>query len=293
MFKRVLLNTIKNMRRSPYQAIAATIVVAMTFFVTYEFGLVMLGAQKVLTYFETRPQVTAFFTDEVTEANLLGLKQSMEQQAYVSSVNYISKQKALEIYREQNKQDPLLLEMVTADILPASLEVSATSVDKLPQIQSDLLAVKGVEEVVYQQDIVERLTKWTRGLWKAGMIRIVLLTLMSFLVLTIIISLRVSTKRAEITTMRLLGATAWFINGPFVVEGAIYGILGSIIAWGITYILLLYETPMLMSFVGDVGLLPINPLMMLELLVVMSFVALVLGMLSGSISSARFGSKEK
>jgi cell division transport system permease protein len=293
MLKRIFINTFRNIRRAPYQALAAILVLTLTFLVTDVFVLVLLGSQKVMNYFETRPQVTAFFTDQVSENAILGLKQQLENQDYVANVTYISKQKALEIYREQNKDDPLLLEMVTADILPASLEVSAKAVGNLPKIKNDLTGVTGVEEVVYQQDIVEALTKWTRGIWVAGIFLVSVLMFTSLLVLTLIISMKVSAKRQEISTIRLLGAAPWFINGPYLLEGAFYGVVGSVVAWGIMYILLLYATPLLVSFLKDMNVLPVNPLFMLLLLTIMSLIAAGLGMISGTLSSGRYGNKER
>lgn len=287
--KRAFHNAWLNVRRSPFQAMAAILVVAMTFFMIYEFGLVLGGSYKVLNYFETRPQVTAFFNDEVNEETILQLKQSLEQQAYVKSVKYISKIEALALYREQNKQDPLLLEMVTADILPASLEVQASNVEGLATIKTTLSDSAGVEEVVYQQDVIEKLTNWTKGIWKASLIRVGMLGLMTFGVLTVIISIRVSMKKKEIVTMKLLGAGKGFIRGPFIIEGAIYGFFGSCLSWGLTYILLLYETPMLLKFIGEVGVLPVSPILMLELWGVITVMAVFLGMISGYVSSSRYG----
>src|SRR4030067_1202170 len=133
--RRILINTYRNTRRSPYQALAAIIVLTLTSFVAYLFILFWLGSQVVLNYFETRHQVTAFFKDDVNETTILEIKANLEQQPSLRKVNYVSKAEALEIYQEQNQNDPLLLEMVTAEILPASLEVAATTIDDLAHVK--------------------------------------------------------------------------------------------------------------------------------------------------------------
>ena len=166
--KRIVTNALKNIRRSPYQSIAAVLILTLSIFVTQIFFLLSFTSQLVLQYFETRPQVTAFFTDDVSEEIILSLKQQFEAQSYVNEIVYVSKEEALKIYREQNSDDPLLLEMVTADILPASLEVSATTVDDLPIIAQELEKTSGVEEVAYQTDVVDALKKWTSGIRIGG-----------------------------------------------------------------------------------------------------------------------------
>lgn len=288
--KRILINSFRNIRRSPYQALAAIMVLTVTFFVAVVFMVLMVGSHTVLTYFETRPQVTAFFNDTVSEEALLNLKAELEKQETVAGVRYISKPEALLIYQEQNQDDPLLLEMVTADILPASLEVSAKAVEHLPGIKVTLEQSAGVEEVVFQQDVIDALTKWTRGIRIAGVVLVSVLIFTSVLVMTIIISLKVSSKRQEISTLRLLGASRWFIHGPFIIEGAWYGMIGALLAWGSVYLLILYATPILLDFFGDIPVLPVPLATMLLILLSTGGSAVVLGVLAGSFSSRRFGS---
>jgi len=286
---RTLKNTFKNIRRAPYQALAAILVLTLTFFITQVFVMISLGSEKVIQYFETRPQVTAFFQDDINEDSILQLKSELEKLAYVSSVTYISKDEALKIYREQNKEDPLLLEMVTADILPASIEVSARSIDDLARVKADLEQTRGVEEIVYHQDIIEALRRWTNGIRTGGLVLIGFLVVTSLLVLTIIISMKVATKRQEIATMKLLGARSWYINGPFLTEGALYGLMASIISWGILYTILLYATPVLLTFFGDIPILPVPVEVMLAILGGTGAFAIFIGMISGVVSSRRFG----
>jgi cell division transport system permease protein len=286
---RILINTLKNIRRSPYQAVAAIMILTLTLFIAQLFILLSHSSQRVLEYFETKPQVTAFFKDAVIEADILALKQQLENQDYVEAVVYVSKQDALKIYQQQNADDPLLLEMVTADILPASLEVSAKTVDNLPIVRQTLENTAGVEEVIYQEDVIEALQRWTTGIRIGGVVLVAILITTSLLVITIIISIKASSKRQEISTMKLLGATPLFIRGPFMFEGIIYAVLSAFMAWGLVYIILLYSTPTLLNFLGDVPLLPISPIFMLEILLSTAAAASFMGMWSGYFSSRRFG----
>jgi cell division transport system permease protein len=242
----------------------------------------------LLHYFETRPQVTAFFTDDITEQQIFMVKEQLEAQTYVAGVTYVSKNQALELYRQQNQHDPLLLEMVTADILPASLEVSARSSEHLQTISDYLSGVTGVEEVTYQKDVIEALQRWTNGLRIGGLILVGFLVGTSLLITTILISMKVAQKRQEIKTMRLLGASPWFVRGPFLLEGAIYGMTSAVVAWGVIYICLLYATPVLVGFLGEIPLLPVPVNTMLMLLGGSVAAGVTMGVVSGSLSTSRY-----
>jgi cell division transport system permease protein len=103
----------------------------------------------MLTYFESRPQVKAFFKYESTISDVNNLKSHISSTTTIDAAVFVSKEEALSLYRAQNQDNPLLLEMVTADILPASLEVSANGdLEKIASImQQDPL----VEEVVFKR----------------------------------------------------------------------------------------------------------------------------------------------
>lgn len=281
----------KNIRRSPYQAISAITVLTVTFFIAQLFVLLSLGSQKILNYFETKPQISAYFTDETTESQILTYKQMLEGSENIKSVTYISKTEALNIYREQNKDDTLLLEMVTADILPASLEVSPISLEVTPQIRDELNKLQGIEEIVYQKDVIETLTSWTKGIRFFGIGLMSFLIVTSILIIVIIVGMKVASKRHEIRIMQLIGASKWFIVGPFVFEGAVYGFLGASIAWGMNYITLLYATPYLLDFMGDIPLLPVDPLIMLLVFAIASITGISIGMGGGSIAVKRYFKK--
>lgn len=255
-----------HIRRSPYQAAAAIGIMALTFFASSVFVLLAAGSGAILRYFETRPQVTAFFKDEVTLTQIGDLKTRLMATGKVVEAKYISKEEALAIYREQNKDDPLLLEMVTANILPASLEVSTKDLAFLSEIANILRQEPGVDEVIFQEEVVEALKTWTSNIKIIGVALIGFLGIVSFLVILMIIGMKVALRREEIEILQLIGASSWYIRTPFIIEGIFYGVLGAILAWGVAYLLLLYATPFLINFLSGIPILPVPIIFMLGLL---------------------------
>lgn len=284
-----LKKTFAQIRRSPYQAISAILLTTLTFFVISVFTLVVLGASRLLAYFESRPQVTAFFKDTTDKARVDELENKIKSTVTVDSVKYVSKEEALTIYKEQNKADPLLLEMVTADILPASLEVSTQNVGDLELVASLMKNDLGVEEVVYQQDVVETLKAWVRGVRTGGIILTSVLLFVSLATIIIILGLKFTAKKSEINTLSLLGATSWYIRRPFVVEGIFYTISGALIGWTLTYIALLYLTPNLLEFFAGINLFPVPYWIMLAVLGGQLLLGAALGTLASLIATRRYG----
>lgn len=283
-------NTVlKHIRRSPYQSLAAIFMATVTFFIVSVFALVVLGAHSVLSFFESRPQVTAFFKDDIAQSDVTTLKDSIGGAVAVEEMKYISKDDALEIYRKQNSDNPLLLEMVTADILPASLEVSAKNVKDLETIATLMQKETIVEEVVFQKDVIDTLRKWVGGIRTAGIILSSLLIFASLTTIVMILGLKFTARKAEINTLSLLGATSWYIRGPFVAEGIIYAVIGAVLGWGMSYLTLLYLTPNIVGFLQGITLLPVPLWIMFFMLGVDVLLGCVIGALASLIATRRYG----
>ena len=284
-----LTTTLKHIRRSPYQSVAAIFMTAITFFIVSIFALVVLGAHSMLGYFESRPQVTAFFKDEATMSDVEALKTSISNSTSIEDMRYISKDDALEIYKKQNTDNPLLLEMVTADILPASLEVSAKNVSDLESIAVVMQKNSTVEEVVFQKDVIDTLRKWVSGVRVAGILLSSLLIFASLTTIVVILGIKFTARKTEINTLSLLGATNWYIRGPFVMEGMIYAISGAILGWGLSYLLLLYLTPNIVGFLQEITILPVPLWVMMAMLGGEVLLATLIGALASLIATRRYG----
>lgn len=241
-----------HIRRSPYQAMAAILTMFLTFLVGGVFFLATTSSVVILQYFESKPQVTVFFTSKAGETEANVLKTKLEATGKVASMTFVSKDDALAIYREQNKSDPLLLEMVTADILPASLEISANDPKDLSALAGVIKGAEGVEEVVYQKDVVDALLSWTNAIRMVGAVLGLLLIVDSLLIIATVIAMKIALKRKEIEILMLVGASPWSIRAPFILEGGIYGFIGALSASLLLSGMVLWFRPVIVSFLGSI-----------------------------------------
>jgi cell division transport system permease protein len=276
--------------RAPYQTLAAVSIMTMTLFLASIFFLLAAGSQAILRYFETRPQVNAYFSadylPQVQEINQI--KAKVESTGLVSQFKYVTKEDALKLYRELNKSDPLLLEAVTAQMLPASLEISAKSPQDLKVLADTVKKEKGIEDVRFAEDIVTSLTQWTNSVRIIGGSFVGAHIFITLIIILLIIGIKVANRRDEIQLLQLVGATTAYISAPFIWEGVIYGLFGGVIAWSVSYLLLLSSMNFLNSFLSGIPILPVSVIFMLQLLGGELVIGALVGSLGGIMATRRF-----
>jgi cell division transport system permease protein len=301
------MNTaLKNIRRSPYQALSAIFIVSLTLFIVGIFALVTVGSQIILNTFETKPQIIAYLKDGFTTEQVGGLLSSLNSTSGVKKAVFVSKDDALKLYKQSVGNDPVLLGtvtdwgIVTADILPASIEITATNPKAFDSIdatleKSDIVSVtpQGKKEIDYPQDVISELTKWTNAIRIGGLVLVVALTLVAVLTIMTIISMKISSRRFEISTFKLLGAKNFYIIKPYLQESLVYGLAGSIIGWLGCFITILYSTPFLSPRIGSIITFPIPFVYLLILLGALVVFGLLISFLGSLFAATRFVNRSK
>lgn len=245
-----------SIRRTPYQSLASFLILFFTLFLALFFFNMISFFYGILSYVEGKPQVTVYFQNQTKDDDVKRLQQELTSTGKTVSVKYISKQDALKIYRDLNKNNPLLLEMVSADILPASLEVYAKRPEYLSQIADYLKKQPGVDEVVFQKDIVDKLVSLTTVLRRVSLFIFLFLLTISFIVLMTTTAFKIALKKDEIELLRLLGASTFYIRKPFLLEGSFFGAISGTLAFVIFYLIFFYLSPFLSSYLTGIPQLP-------------------------------------
>lgn len=283
-----LNKTIKLLRRSPYQALAAGLAMTLTFFVASLFAILIIGGQIVLNYVEQRPQVIAFFKDDANQTQINDIISKVKSTGIAKDVTFVSKEEALAIYRERNKDDPLLLQSVSADFLPASINISVNRATDINGITQVVKSVPQVDRVITPQNLVDQLVKWTSTIRIGGVVFVAALLAISFLIIIMVVGMRIALRRDEIAIMNLVGATKLYIAKPFLVEGAIYGVIGASISTFLVYVILLAYSRPIQNFLGPIQVFPINPFFFIYLWVGEALLAAAVGVSGAAIALYRY-----
>jgi cell division transport system permease protein len=271
----------------PYKSLAAILIISLTFFISYSFSILTLGSEEILQHFESQPKVIAFFQIETEPDQVQEVVDELQSYPYVKKVSVDSKQEALEYY-QQHQNNPLLLELVSADILPASIEISTYNPAQLNQVKNNLQQLDSIDEIVLYKDVIDSLNQWTRSIRLIGIATLTAMAVVSVLVVATIISFKISHKKRAISILRIIGAGSGYIITPFIYEGFIYGILGSVLGWAGMYAGFLYITPWLKKFLGQIIELPLPWQFFALQLGVGSTIALFLGGLASIIAAKKF-----
>lgn len=253
------------MRRSPFQALSAIFVLSSTFFVTTVLAVMLYSSGQMLKYFETRPQVIAFLREDASTEQISQLQAKIESDQRVRGVEYSSKEQALEIYKEATADNPILSELVSPSIFPASLDISLTDLTHAEEVLSMVSEDEIVEQVGFTaglggedqiSKVISRIREITWYLRIGGGSFVLLLSATSFLVLLVIVSMRLTSRRDEIEILDLIGATPWFIRSPILIEAVLYSVIGVVLGWLMAFLLVLYAAPSALAYFGDINILP-------------------------------------
>ncbi|MBU2590992.1 MAG: ABC transporter permease [Nitrospinae bacterium] len=214
------------------------------------FFVSLTNLNNIFNSLKQRSSLVVYLKDNRPEREIKDLESWIAENKDVATMNYISKDDALADFKKEFKWDESVLEGIGHNPLPASFVITlkggAKNLEAIDGIAADLIKFKGVEDVEYGREWVEQL----RSLIAIARLIIVgvgiLLALGLLFIVSNTISLSIYSRLDEIKVMKLVGATKRFIRGPFVVEGIIEGIIGSIAAmiflYG-SYLILIFKIP--------------------------------------------------
>lgn len=261
-FKRIIKWAFKNFRRNGWLSTATVSIMVLTLLVITLLLMVNIVANAVLENLEKKIDISVYFKLETPEEEILNVKSQLEELEEVESVVYVSQDEALIKFKERHKDNPILLQSLEElDINPleASLNIKAQETRQYAAINQFLEGVYYqdiIDKVNYMQnkEVIEKLGKIVMDVKTAGLGLTLALAVIVFLVTFSAIRLAIYSSREEIGIMRLVGATNWFIRGPFIVEGMLYGIIASIVTVAFLYPLFYFISPKLSGFlpIGDI-----------------------------------------
>lgn len=180
-------------------------------------------------------QVEIFLLDETTAEDAQAIMDKIEGRKGVDQVEYRTKEDALNIMKSRWGESSYLLDSLGNNPLPNSILITVDTLESAGDVTDYAAGLDGVEDVKYYQETVEKLTKVTKFLQIAALIIMAFLVVVSIVVVSNTIKLTVFARSREISIMKYVGATNWFIRGPFLVEGIIIGIVASLVSAGITF----------------------------------------------------------
>ena len=230
----IIEDALTNLRRSGWGGLASIGTIAVSFVIVGIFLIITGNLGALVADWKEQFQVTVFLEDGITSEQLALLKKRIQSERAVRNMAYTSKAEALQQFKRELQGRESLLDGLGENPIPASLQLrlyeSYQSPEALKQLTASLSRLEGVEDVMYGQEWVDRLSSVIQVLRLLGLSVGLALGLASLLIVSNTIRLAVYTRAEEVEVMRLVGATRLHIRAPFVLEGMMQGTLGACLA---------------------------------------------------------------
>jgi cell division transport system permease protein len=214
-----------------------TMTVAMI--ITMSVSLTMLGASVLLymqvdqmkNFYYGEIEVSIFLREDVTDAQRTAINQAIDGNALVESKTYETRQEAFEKFKVLWRDSPDFIKSVGPDSLPESFRVKLKDPEQYKAFADQMQGQQGIQDIVDQRELLNKVFDIFNSIQVMALIVAAVMALAALLLVGNTIQVAAYSKRREVAVMKLVGASNWFIQAPFVLEAVVAGLIGSIIGF--------------------------------------------------------------
>jgi cell division transport system permease protein len=234
--------TWSSFRRNWVMTLVAVSIIFISLLLVGAFFLTSSVLNEVVSSFESKVSIQVFLKDGALPADVETLQADIQKMANVKTITYVTKAQALTRFKARTTSSPQLVEQLRGNPLPASIEVTLVEPRKVQTVVNLIVKDPTLAKVIktpsdptasdikYGQSVVENLFKATNVVRIFAAVFLILLLVVSLVLIGNTIRLAIYSRRREIGIMRLVGASNWFIRTPFLLEGILQSLIGSILA---------------------------------------------------------------
>lgn len=229
-----LRDAFRSLWRNRVMTLASVATVAISLLILGATWLLVLNTEYLAEYMESELEINVYLKNDIPREEALAMQDMLAMIPGVAEIVFVPKEEGLKGLEERFGEDTDLLEALgDRNPLPDVYRMKAVSASDVPFIAKTTAELEKVENVRYGQGLVERLLSLTNWMRTAGVVIILAIALAAVFLIATTIRLTVFARRREITIMKLVGATNWYIRWPFFLEGMIIGFTGALTAVGL------------------------------------------------------------
>ncbi|WP_422771496.1 permease-like cell division protein FtsX [Plantactinospora sp. WMMC1484] len=230
--KYVLSEVLVGLWRNVTMTIAMIITMAVSLTMLGASGLMYLQVDAMKDAYYKDIEVSIFLVAGVTEEQRTQLQTELEGDPLVREVKYESKQEAYERFKKLFADSPDLVNAVQADKLPESFRINLVNPEQYQQILDTYKDREGIDDIIDQRRLLEQIFNILGAIQNMALVSASVMAIAALLLVANTIQVAAYSKRREVAVMKLVGASNWFIQAPFVLEAVVAGLLGAIIGFG-------------------------------------------------------------
>lgn len=280
-----------NLRKHSSKTFSTMLIICATMLVLGIFIVLFQNVNANVKTVREEQGLQALIEDSATEEDIEYMRDELEQIPGVKSIEYLDKDKAFEDAKAIFEGQEYFLEgLSNVNIFPASFVIKFDRVEDSEQVKAEVEKIEGIYKVKYNETTIEAVVAISKiaNIFLLG-IGVVLL-IVSIFIISNTIKLAVYSNKREIVIMRCIGATNRFIKTPFVVEGAIIGIISAVISFiliSLAYVVLYARLPQIGSSLGVFGFIPYTQIWY-QILIAYIVLGLFIGIFGSSISIRKY-----
>lgn len=251
-FKRICCSGWLSFYRNSGISVATIFIMVMTISLVTSLFIFRDVTRFLVTSLQEKVDISVYFRETTQEEDVLRVKEEISKIPEVKTVNYVSQLEALDKFAQRYKDNPVIMESLAEVGNPfrASLNIQAWQASQYEAVTNFLETSTDkdlIEKVDFHQRkaVIERIFSLISGINKVGIIFSLILGLLAVLVTFNAIKLAIYSSKEEISMMRLVGASNWFIRGPFWIQGALSGFFAVVITLLIFTVTLFFLSPKL------------------------------------------------
>ncbi|KAA5808464.1 permease-like cell division protein FtsX [Thermoanaerobacterium thermosaccharolyticum] len=277
-----------NVKRNRAMTVASITSVTAALLILGLFLIIILNVDSMANQVESQLELKAFINDSYDMSKVTKVGDEIKEINGVKSITFESKKDALNNFKKQLGDKSYLVNGLENDNpMPQSFIVKVTDANMMKQVSEEIKKIDGVTQVSYGQDVVDKLLGIIKIIRIVGLCVILILFIISVVIISNTIKLGVFARRREINIMKYIGATDWFIRWPFLVEGIVLGLVGSILAIVILGLIYGYAADLVNNKLIIFTLLPVGNVLRESLMYFLAMGSLI-GALGSGISIKRF-----
>ena len=224
----------QNFCRNAAVSVASVLIVWVVLLALGSLLLVLHSLDQIVALEKSRASaISVYLADNTPLSSIMDFKLHLEHDPRVTAVTYVTKDQAMQRFREMPALDPQVIDSLGTNPLPASLDVTVRDIRDLGAIDQEVRSSPLVDKspaTNYEPSVIDKIVLLARVAGIAGLALIVALTGLSVFIIMLTIRTAIYLRRKEIEVMKLVGATDWFVRWPFIVEGLIVGVAGAVVA---------------------------------------------------------------
>jgi len=234
-----LTRALTNIRQNVFVNVVTIGTITLALLIVALFLLIFVNLESAAENWSERVQVTVYFDKELSGQEQSAFREKIAALSGVSRVSYVSRDEALKRFKGRLRGQETLLEGVRSEILPTSLEIALKrayrETESVESFVTKLKQIPGITEVQYGEEWVRRFNSFLNFMRLLGALLGGFLIIAVVFIVSNTIKLTIYSRRDELEVMSLVGATRFFISAPFLLEGLIQGLAGSLLSLALLY----------------------------------------------------------